>query len=117
MQSLKLAPVIAPNETPKRRPTLSAVASAIDVPAVPALQVVEHHESTPEFSDAEMYRWMLWFGLPMLIAAVFLGALFATGQAWLIAPVIAFLVGDIFVLVWLCMSSDTNGLIGSAPAH
>jgi hypothetical protein len=96
---------------------LSALASAVDIPVTPALQVVESEPSTFEINTAEMYRWMVWFGLPMAAAAVFLGALFATGQAWLIAPVITLIVSDIFVLVWLCMSSDTNGLIGSAPAH
>jgi hypothetical protein len=97
---------------------LSAVASAIDIPAAAALEVVEQHApSNLEVETSEMYRWMLWFGLPMLAAAFVLGLVFVTGAAWLIGAVIALIVGDIFVLVWLCMSSDTNGLIGAAPAH
>jgi hypothetical protein len=91
-----------------------ATAAANHIPA-PRLEAVEHVRSPLEVATAEMYRWMLWFGLPVLGAAVILGAMFATGQAWLIAPAIAFIVGDIFVLVWLCMSSDTNGLVGDAP--
>ena len=97
---------------------MSAVASAVDIPAAPALAAVEPHTpSAHEAASAEMYRWMLWFGLPVLAAAVFLGALFATGQEWLIGVAAGLIVADIFVLVWLCMSSDTNGLIGEAPRH
>lgn len=97
---------------------MSAVASAVEIPAAPALEVVASHSSSAhEDAEAEMYRWMLWFGLPVLAAAACLGALFATDRAWLIGPTISFIVADIFVLVWLCMSSDTNGLIGEAPAH
>jgi len=97
---------------------VSAVASAAaeHIPA-PVLEAVEHVLTPLEIATAEMYRWMLWFGLPVVGAAITIGAMFATGWAWLIAPAISFIVGDIFVLVWLCMSSDTNGLIGDAPAH
>jgi hypothetical protein len=94
---------------------VSAVATPAQSLAAPAIHAVDTTPSTFEIETAEMYRWMLWFGLPMLGAAAFVAAMFATGKAWLIAPAIVLLVSDIFVLVWLCMSSDTNGLIGEAP--
>jgi hypothetical protein len=89
----------------------------VAAPAAPTLTVVENTQSPSEIADAEMYRWMLWFGLPVLGAAVFVAALFATGIVWLIAPAVCMILVDIVVLAWLCLSSDTNGLIGSAPAH
>lgn len=98
---------------------MSAVAvPAEHAPEHPVLEAVVDHVVSPlAVATAEMNRWMLWFGLPVLAAAVCVGLVFATGAAWLIAPAIAFLLVDIFVLVWLCMSSDTNGLIGEAPTH
>jgi hypothetical protein len=89
----------------------------VAVPAAPALTVVENTESPAASADAEMVRWMVWFGLPVLAAAGFVGAVFATGAVWLIAPAICMILLDIVVLAWLCLSSDTNGLIGDAPAH
>ena len=32
------------------------------------------------------------------------------GQVWGIAGVLAALIADICILIWLCMSSDTNGV-------
>jgi hypothetical protein len=66
---------------------------------------------------AEMNRWMLYFGVPALIAAFFVGMVFATGDAWWMGLAITAIVADIFVLVWLAMSSDTNGLIGEPSSH
>ena len=60
---------------------------------------------------------MIWFGLPALVSALFVGAVFGTGQEWFLGPAIAVIVLDIFVLVWLAMSSDTNGVIGDPSAH
>jgi hypothetical protein len=98
---------------------LSAIAvPAEQAPAHPVLEAVEQAVLSPlEISTSEMYRWMLWFGLPVLAAATFVGLSFATATAWLIGPAIGFLLVDIFVLVWLCMSSDTNGLVGEPPSH
>lgn len=85
---------------------MSAVAPAAEhVQPSPSLEVVAAAERTPE---QEMYRWMLWFGLPALVGAVCLGGLFASGQGWLIAPAICAVIADITVLIWLAMSSDTN---------
>jgi hypothetical protein len=89
----------------------------VAVPAAPALTVVESTQTVSEQQQTEMYRWMRWFGLPVLGAAVFVGAVFATGAMWLIAPAVCMILLDIIVLAWLCLSSDTNGLIGDAPAH
>jgi hypothetical protein len=89
----------------------------VAVPAAPALTAVESTQSPVDHAAKEMYRWMLWFGLPVLGAAVFVGAVFATGAVWLIAPAICMILLDIMVLAWLCLSSDTNGLIGEPPAH
>ncbi len=68
--------------------------------------------STFEIEAAEQKRWMTWFGTPILVAAVFLGICFATGDAWWLGLVISTIVLDICVLVWLAMTSDTNGMIG-----
>ena len=67
----------------------------------------------------EMNRWMLWFGVPVLFMAFFMGATFVTGEVWGIAGVLAALIADICILIWLCMSSDTNGAsaLELAPAH
>jgi membrane protein implicated in regulation of membrane protease activity len=80
------------------------------VPAVPAAHEVE---------AAEQKRWMTWFGLPALIAAFFVGLVFATGQELWLGFAAAAIVADIGVLVWLAMSSDTNDLIfeNSAAPH
>ena len=68
--------------------------------------------SALEIEAAEQKRWMTWFGTPILVAAAFLGICFYTGDAWWLGLVIVALLLDIFVLVWLAMTSDTNGLIG-----
>jgi hypothetical protein len=69
-----------------------------------------------QLQDAEQKRWMLWFGLPALAAAVFTGICFATGDAWWLGLTIAAILVDILVVVWLAMSSDTNGLIHDGPS-
>ena len=99
---------------------MSAVATAETLTtADPAhLHAVEGTASAEQKMHAtEMNRWMLWFGVPILVAAFFVAMVFATGDAWWMGLAIAALLVDIFVLVWLAMSSDTNGLIGDAPVH
>ena len=97
---------------------MSAVPSTIEEAStsVPSLEIA--HSPAPsriELEAAEQKRWMVWFGLPMVGAAVFIGLLFGTGHELFIAPAVALIVTDILVLVWLAMSSDTNG-IGLEPA-
>ena len=87
---------------------------------VPELHVVE--AAAPSLHDIqtkEMNRWMLWFGTPVLVMAIFMGAVFVTGEVWGIAGVLAALIADICILIWLCMSSDTNGAnaVELTPAH
>jgi len=86
---------------------MSAVASTAEyVPATPALEVVA--PSPTELAQREMYRWMLWFGLPSLVAAIFVALAFATGSMWWISGAIAGVIAAISVLIWLAMSSCTN---------
>jgi len=70
-----------------------------------------------EMQAAEQRRWMTWFGLPALVAAIFVGGAFATDQLWWIGAAITAILADIFILVWLAMSSDTNGVIGEISHH
>ncbi len=94
---------------------MSAVATTDAVPVTDAsVHLVESHGSIQEMHDTEQKRWMLWFGLPALIGCVFLGVTFATGSIWWLAAVLTALLADIFMLVWLAMTSDTNGLIHDA---
>jgi hypothetical protein len=97
---------------------MSAVAPITDTAeATPALHLAAAPAASPKHEqDAEMYRWMLWFGVPVLIMSIFVGASFALDAAWLLGGAILFLVVDICILIWLCMSSDTNGVLGAAPA-
>lgn len=98
---------------------MSAVAAAELTPVSDALRVHEVRAalSTYDIQAAEQKRWMIWFGLPALVAALFVGATFGTGQAWWLGLAIAAIVCDIFILVWLAMTSDTNGLIGEPASH
>ncbi len=99
---------------------MSAVApiEELSEPA-PGLQLASAGPSLAEIQAKELNRWLLWFGLPALAMAVFVGAVFATGAEWLLGGALAFLIADICILVWLCMSSDTNGVLAPAdvPAH
>jgi hypothetical protein len=91
----------------------AATAEAVSVSDAVAVHAVSPlGPSTYEIEAAEQKRWMTWFGTPILIAAAFLGICFATGEAWWLGLVITTIVLDILVLVWLAMSSDTNGVIG-----
>src|SRR3954454_9129788 len=96
---------------------MSAVATDAAALASPApFHLVEAHTTTQQMHDAEQKRWMLWFGLPALIGCLFLGVTFATGDAWWLGFVLTALLADIFVIVWLAMTSDTNGAIPAAAA-
>ena len=96
---------------------MSAVATTDAASLTTPVHLVEPHVlSAQEMNDAEMKRWMLWFGIPALIAAIFVGITFATGDAWWLGFAIAAVIADINVIVWLSMSSDTNGVIEAAPS-
>jgi hypothetical protein len=95
---------------------MSAVA-AVDVhPTESPVHEVPSAE-VEEVQAAEQKRWMTAFGIPLIFMALFVGLSFATGDAWWLGLAIASLLVDIFVLVWLCLSSDTNGLIGEPASH
>jgi hypothetical protein len=99
---------------------MSAVASTESLPMSVAVAVTAEPKvarSAHEVEAAEQKRWMTWFGLPVLAAALFLGLVFATGQEWYLALAVGSIVFDIGVLVWLAMSSDTNGVIGGVVHH
>ena len=100
---------------------MSAAAQATDIRlVVPELHLAESvHETVAEVENKEMYRWMLWFGIPVVFMAIFMGATFVTNSLYGIFGVLAFLIADICVLIWLCMSSDTNGAGAAefAPSH
>jgi hypothetical protein len=93
---------------------MSAVATAEALPEndAPAVHAVPAAVSVYEMHAAEQKRWMIWFGFPALVASVFVALTFGTGQAWILGLAITAIVCDIFILVWLAMTSDTNGLIG-----
>jgi hypothetical protein len=69
-------------------------------------------------AQQELRRWMAWLGLPALTACVFLAASLAGLGAWLLAPAIVIGpgVGGV-ALIWLALSSDTNGAHASGESH
>jgi hypothetical protein len=69
-----------------------------------------------EAEAKEEKRWLVWCGLPMVAAAVFVALTFATGKDWLLGPAVALLVADIMIIVYLAMSSDTNATGETEPA-
>jgi hypothetical protein len=58
--------------------------------------------------SSEDTRWMLGFGLPCLLASLFVAAAIGTGHAWLLGFALAGLGAAIVSLTWLAISSDTN---------
>jgi|SRR5580700_9867428 hypothetical protein len=100
---------------------MSAVATTESLPMSPARALHERsgtRASALELQAAEQKRWLLWFGIPILIAAVFVGFVFGTGEQWYLGLAVGSIVTDIGVLVWLAMSSDTNRTIGATgPSH
>jgi len=99
---------------------MSAVAPGeiLSTSQTPHLHAVENVRLTEQqMHTAEMNRWMLFFGVPALVAAFFVGLVFATGDAWWMGLAISAILVDVFVLVWLAMSSDTNGLICEPASH
>jgi hypothetical protein len=98
---------------------MSAVATAELMPVSDAVRVHEVHAavSTHEIHASEQKRWMIWFGFPVLVMALFVGATFGTGQAWWLGLALAAFLCDIFILVWLAMTSDTNGVLGEPLSH
>ena len=69
----------------------------------------------PEVQAAEEQRWLAWFGTPVVLAAIFMGIAFATGDAWVLTFTVVILIGDILVLIMLVLTTDTNRSSGEAP--
>jgi hypothetical protein len=97
-----------------------AVAAGAEAP-VPDQEGVDMSPTPLEIETVEEKRWLAWCGLPMVGAAVFVGLTFWTGKVWMLGPAVALLVFDITVIVYLAMSSDTNGATvdssAPSPAH
>jgi hypothetical protein len=66
--------------------------------------------------EAEQRRWLLWFGLPALMAAIFLAVAVGTGAEWILTLTVIGIISDIFVLIMLVLTTDTNGAIDEGPA-
>lgn len=84
---------------------MSAVA-ATEYAVQPDLHLVTPSDAA--LAEKEMYRWMVWFGLPSLVAALFMAAVFATGSIWWISGAISAVIAAVGTLIWLAMSSCTN---------
>jgi hypothetical protein len=67
--------------------------------------------------EAEQHRWLLWFGLPALIAAVFLAIALGTGEEWILTLTVIGIISDIFVLIMLVLTTDTNSAEDSPLPH
>jgi hypothetical protein len=85
---------------------MSAVATSEYAPAHAELHLVA--APAPNLAEKEMYRWMLWLGVPSLVAAIFVGAAFATSTIWWIGGALTAVIGLISVVIWLAMSTCTN---------
>jgi hypothetical protein len=63
-----------------------------------------------QVATEELRRWIAWLGSSLILAAVFTALALAGGGAWFILP--AIIVGPGIggiALIWLALSSDTNG--------
>ncbi len=58
----------------------------------------------------EQKRWLTYFGSPALVAAIFVGVSFGTGQEWYLGLAVAAIITQFYIgiMVWLALSSDTN---------
>jgi len=84
----------------------------------PAAHTPPEFEHSLEVEAAEQKRWLTWFGTPALVAAVLVAIAFGTGEQWIIGPAVVAIIVDIGVLIWLTLSSDTNGVTGGpASSH
>jgi hypothetical protein len=100
---------------------MSAVAQPIDAGtevavAAPHAVAAPAAERSIAAETAETNRWMFWFGLPAVFAAISVALALGKGWEFMIGFAIFFIVTDILVLVWLAMSSDTNAEIEPAYA-
>ena len=85
--------------------TASTAVVAAPQHAIAPLQVVT---PAPASGISEETRWLLGFGLPCLGASLLVAAAIGTGNKWLLAGAIGFLLTAIVSVTWLAISSDTN---------
>lgn len=66
----------------------------------------------------EVRRWLAWLGIPGLLACIFFAASLAGLGVWLLALAIIAGpgVGGV-ALIWLAITSDTNGAHASGESH
>ena len=85
----------------------TALSVAVEETVAPQLHLV----TTPSIDAAaqEANRWMLAFGLPCLVAGLFVAAAIGSGVTWLLGLALTSLLVAICTLAWLAISSDTNG--------
>lgn len=67
--------------------------------------------------SAEQHRWLVWFGMPALIAAVCLAIALGTGEEWILTLTVIGIIADIFVLIMLVLTTDTNSAEESPHPH
>jgi hypothetical protein len=80
---------------------------AVDVPALSVQEQYPH----------EIRRWVVLLGLPMLGACVFIALAIGTSLEWLYGGAVVLGPGaGVGVIVYLAMSSDTNGARGRFAA-
>ena len=85
--------------------TVSIPADVIAETPAPQLHLAKASVA-PEKSEEN--RWLLGFGLPCLVAGLFVAAAIGSGHAWLLGAALASLLVAICMLSWLAISSDTN---------
>ena len=85
----------------------TALSVAVEDTAAPPLHLVAPAPAL-DAATREANRWMLVFGLPCLVAGLFVAAAIGSGIAWLLGLALASLLVAICSLSWLAISSDTN---------
>jgi hypothetical protein len=80
------------------------------------MSAVAHVEAAPvgdglpslDAQSHEEHRWLVWVGTPMAVGAVFLAISFWTGHAWILTFTFLALIVDLFLLLMLVFTTDTN---------
>ena len=81
----------------------------------PALRAPRPRTVTPEADRAareirEEHRWFLWLAPSFVSAAIFFGLAVGTGMVGFMGPAVVFgPIAMMFAVIYLCVSSDSNG--------
>jgi hypothetical protein len=78
------------------------------VVAAPHATAPLHAVAGPDAGVSEENRWLLGFGLPCLVASLFVAAAIGAGKEWLMGCAILSLLVAIISVTSLAISSDTN---------